>query len=207
MDRFGIMGNILAFIESVAGHWAFWIGLVLMVEPYLEGAFPSVAAWIKQLLVDDRRKRFFRVAGIIALLVAFFQAWNTQYELSQQNADRIAIKALIGQMIKEGTDLLTTYKDSEKQSDADTLTHAGTLWATKTDNLIEDAYGTGVAESWANIADLPGIASNLPTTVIKSAIRNRLHRTNELMDHVEALTVMPGFDPHHYQWRTECPDC
>src|ERR1700693_1194606 len=71
MDRFGIMGNILAFIESVAGHWAFWIGLVLMVEPYLEGAFPSVAAWIKQLLVDDRRKRFFRVAGIIALLVAF----------------------------------------------------------------------------------------------------------------------------------------
>ena len=65
------MGNIPAFIGSVAGHWAFWIGLVLMVEPYLEGAFPSVATWIKRLLVDERRKWVFRIAGIVALLVAF----------------------------------------------------------------------------------------------------------------------------------------
>jgi hypothetical protein len=61
------MGNIFAFIEAVAGHWVFWIGLALTVEPYLEGAFPAIAAWVKRLLADERRKVAFRAIGALAL--------------------------------------------------------------------------------------------------------------------------------------------
>jgi hypothetical protein len=36
------MRNVISFVEAVADHWVFWIGLVLMVDPFLEGAFPAV---------------------------------------------------------------------------------------------------------------------------------------------------------------------
>ena len=73
------MGNVATFIQAVAGHWLSWVGLLLMVEPYLEGAFPSAAACIRWLLADERRKRFFRFAGVLALLVACFQVWDDEH--------------------------------------------------------------------------------------------------------------------------------
>jgi hypothetical protein len=46
-----------------------------------------------------------------------------------------------------------------------------------------------------------------PTGLVKSWMVNRLQRANELMQRIDALSLLPGFDPNNYHWRTECPGC
>jgi hypothetical protein len=137
------MHNVVAFIEAVTGQWFFWVGIALRIEPYLEGAFPQVGNVIRRLLADGRRQKFFRVVGIVALLIAFFQAWNTQYEMVRQNDQRFAMKDLLGNIIVEGEAIVQSHKQSKEQADAYTYQHDAEKWAAKTDNLIEDVYGKG----------------------------------------------------------------
>lgn len=200
------MGNVISFVEAVADHWVFWIALVLMVEPFLEGTFPALADRIKRALPDERRKAVFRVLGVIALLIASFQAWNTQYELAHQNDDRLAMKNLIATAIVEGEQIIKSHKQSKEQSDADVYSHDASIWATKTGTMIEAAYGKGEVALFASDAGLITMNTvNYPTGLIRSLVANRLQRLNELMERVERTPIRPGFDPNNYHW--ECPDC
>jgi|GraSoi_2013_60cm_1033757.scaffolds.fasta_scaffold41935_3 hypothetical protein len=36
-----MLDNLGVFIRAVAGHWVFWIGLFLMIEPDLERVCPT----------------------------------------------------------------------------------------------------------------------------------------------------------------------
>ena len=126
------MERLVAFLTAVADRWAFWIGLLLMIEPFSESAFPVFAARIKRVLADDRRKMAFRIAGAIALFVACFQAWDEQFELAAGNVNRLAMKDLIGTAINEGAELSKTHKSSKEASDAVSYQHAAEIWATKT---------------------------------------------------------------------------
>jgi hypothetical protein len=140
----------------------------------------------------------------VALLIAFFQAWNTQYEMVRQNDQRFAMKDLLGNVIVEGEAIVQSHKQSKEQADADTYQHDAEKWATKTDNLIEDAYGKGEAAVWASNAGLTSMNTvGYPTGLIRSWVINRLQRSNELMSRVDNLPLLPGFDPHNYHWRAE----
>jgi hypothetical protein len=148
-----LMHNVIAFIIAVTGQWFFWVGTALRIEPYLEVAFPKIGDVIRRLLADGRRQTFFRVVGIMALLIAFFQAWNTQYEMVRQNEQRFAVKDLLGTAISEGEAIVASHKQSKEQADADAYRHDANKWATKTDNLVEDAYGKGEAAVFASTQD------------------------------------------------------
>jgi hypothetical protein len=135
--------TLLHLLKPSLASWFFWVGIALRIEPYLEGAFPQVGNVIRRLLADGRCQKFFRVVGIVALLIAFFQAWNTQYEMVRQNDQRFAMKDLLGNIIVEGEAIVQSHKQSKEQADAYTYQHDAEKWAAKTDNLIEDVYGKG----------------------------------------------------------------
>src|SRR5258706_14139831 len=101
--RFVMLGNLVVFFRAVADHWLFWIGLFLMIEPYLERVAPRTWEAINRHLANhpERRKKLFRIGGAIALFFACFQAWNVQYEAGVKNGDRVAMKALLSVGIKE----------------------------------------------------------------------------------------------------------
>jgi hypothetical protein len=122
------MHNVVAFIEAVAGQWFFWVGIALRIEPYLEGAFPQVGNVIRRLLADGRRQKFFRAVGIVALLIAFFQAWNTQYEMVRQNDQRFAMKDLLGNVIVEGEAIVQSHKQSKEVGHQDRQSNRGCIW-------------------------------------------------------------------------------
>jgi hypothetical protein len=74
--------GMLVFLAAVTGHWLFWIGLLLMVEPYLEGVAPRIGDRLKTLLAKrpEGRKAIFRWAGVIALFIACFQVWGEEHQ-------------------------------------------------------------------------------------------------------------------------------
>ena len=77
-----MFNNIGAFFWAVADHWLFWIGIGLMIEPYLEGGWPTTYKALKAHFAKypKRRQTNFRKAGAIALLIACYQAWNVEYQ-------------------------------------------------------------------------------------------------------------------------------
>jgi hypothetical protein len=108
----------------------------------------------------------------------------------------------------EGEALIKAHKPSKEQSDADAYSHEANLCTTKTDNLIEDAYGKGEAALWASNAGLQLFNTPAyPTGAVQSWVAARLQRSNELMPRIDTLTMLPTFDPNNYHWRTECPGC
>src|SRR5258708_21583482 len=99
-----MLHNLVLFLEAVADHWLFWIGLFLMIEPYLERVAPKTWETVTRHLAEhpERRKRLFRIVGAIALFFACFQAWNVEHKAGTENADRVVMKALISKVINEG---------------------------------------------------------------------------------------------------------
>lgn len=135
----------------------------------------------------------FRVLGVIALLIASFQAWNTQYELARQNDDRLATKDLIATAIGEDEELIKSHKQSKEQSDADVYSHDASVWATKTATMIEAAYDNGEVAVFASDAGLMTMNTiNYPTGLIRSLVANRLQRLNELTQRVESTPIRRG---------------
>ena len=109
------MADLWAFFCAVAGTWTFWFGMVLMIEPSLEGAWPRTYAASKALFAKHPKLRqtIFRRLGAILLLFACFQAWHSEYsahaELTQQmqaKRDRSAITNQLKQFYADGAVLL-----------------------------------------------------------------------------------------------------
>ena len=117
--------NFEVFIRSVADSAVFWVGLFLMIEPYLEGAAPKVSAFLKEWLDPCRRKRVFRIVGLMAIFFACFQEWNVQYEANGTNQNRFAMKALLSTSIKEGEELTRNWF---KRDDDTNFKHETNLW-------------------------------------------------------------------------------
>lgn len=85
------------FATTVADGWSFWIGFLLTIEPYLEGAAPKTWKQFRDHLSrwwPHWRPRLFRAAGIIAILVSCFQAWDYQY-LGRLKAEQNASAAFV----------------------------------------------------------------------------------------------------------------
>lgn len=199
--------NFFAFIGAVAIQWFFWIGLILMIEPYLEAVAPLVADILERFFNrrPARRQMIFRLAGALALVFACFQAWEVQYEAAGNNQNRFAMKELLHTAINEGEEL---NKDWFKRTDADAYRHEANVWANKTGHLIEDAYGRGEADVFVSDAGIISYGNpSQPELGIHSEINNRLQRLNELMSRVEVLLMRPGFNPNNYHWVTQCDAC
>jgi hypothetical protein len=199
-----MVANFGVFIRSVADSAIFWIGLFLMIEPYLEGAAPQVSAFLKRWLEPNRRKRLFRAVGLVAIFFACFQAWNVQYEANGTNQNRFAMKDLLSISIKEGEEL---GKDWFKRDDDEKFKYETNVWTNKTGQLIKAAYGDGEVAVWASDAGYINYTDGKVHTEMHNWIINRLHRTNDLMDKIDSKPMLPGFDPHNYKWVTECKGC
>jgi hypothetical protein len=78
MDEATLLARIAQFAVKIIDRWAFWVGLLLIVEPYLEGVAPTLSKQLRIWLSGKPalRSRVFRAAGVIALCVAAFQAWD-----------------------------------------------------------------------------------------------------------------------------------
>jgi hypothetical protein len=117
MDQ-NIISRFVEFIGIVARGWLFWIGLLLMVEPYLEGVAPRFYNRLNQLL-GDRRRSIFVAVGILALVISFFQAWDaqkTETKAAENTAKEFQtklderehkrqIREELGKLLKDGTQL------------------------------------------------------------------------------------------------------
>ena len=117
MDQ-NIISRFFEFIGIVARGWLFWIGLLLMVEPYLEGTAPRFYSRLNQIL-GGRRRSIFVTAGIIALVISFFQAWDaqkTEAEAARTTAKEFQtklderehkkrIREELGKLLNDGTQL------------------------------------------------------------------------------------------------------
>jgi hypothetical protein len=196
--------NFEVFIRSVADSAVFWVGLFLMIEPYLEGAAPKVSAFLKEWLDPCRRKRVFRIVGLMAIFFACFQAWNVQYEANGTNQNRFAMKALLSTSIKEGEELTRNWF---KRDDDTNFKHETNLWTNKTGQLVKAAYGEGEVAVWASDAGYTNHSDGKVHTEMYNWIINRLQRTNDLMEKVDSKPMQPRFDPNNYKWVTECSDC
>ena len=206
--------NFRLFIAAVADHWIFWVALFLMIEPYLEGATP--AAWKSLRDFFSRhptgRRRLFRLVGVLALFVATFQAWNTEYEgrIAAEGVQatgpiekRFAMKDLIGTAISEEENL---GKDWSKKDD-EPFVHDTNVWTNKVGHMIEDAYGKGEVSLWMSDAGFVSYSDGKKRTDVHNWIIHRLERLNELIKRVDTLRMTPGFDPKTYRWVETCDSC
>lgn len=68
----------MGFLFAVANHLIFWLGLVLMIEPYLEAAAP--ASWERLQMFFQKnprlRRNIFRAAGALAIIIGCFQTYD-----------------------------------------------------------------------------------------------------------------------------------
>jgi hypothetical protein len=208
------MHNFWVFIGAVADNWIFWVGLFLMIEPYLEGAAPKTFKIWRELshLYPAARRKVFRIVGVIALLTAIFQTWNAEYEgrlAAESNQvlepldKRLAMKNLISTAISEGEAL---GKDWFKKEDQPFL-HDTNVWTNKTGNMVEDAYGKGELSLWMSDAGFTNHADGKKHTDLHNWIVNRLTRLNELMKRVDSIRMVPSFDPKNYHWVEKCDGC
>lgn len=200
------MRNLITFVLAVADTWFFWIGIALMIEPFLEGAWPRFYQLVKAYFVKhpDRRRKIFRTLGIIALFFAFFQAWNAQYEAAGLNKDRVAMKALIADALNESDKLQENWWI---RTDDDQFTHETNIWINKVGSLIDDAYGKGEATAWNSDAGVSNFTDGKKHTDLHNAIANRATRLKELIPRIDSLPMREGFDPNNYHWVTECKVC
>jgi hypothetical protein len=157
------------------------------------------------------RRKLFRVVGVLALLIAVFQAWNAEYE-GRRAADasqgdpvekRMAMKDLISTAMRDGEEL---GKDWFKKDDQPFL-HDTNVWTNKVGNMVEDAYGKGELSLWMSDAGYTSYTDEKKHTELHNWIIHRLERLNELMKRVDTLRRVPGFDPKNYHWVEKCDAC
>ena len=169
----------------------------------------TISQWFKD---SPRARAILVVASILLGSVAVVATFYSQHEIvvarDSEVVRRLATKDLLSASIAEGEALIKSHKESKGQADADAYRHKANEWATKTSNLVEDAYGKAEAAVWGSDAGLTSFnIVNYPTGRILSWMINRLQRSNELIVRVDTILLLPGFDPNNYHWRTECPDC
>jgi hypothetical protein len=158
-----MFGSLGLFLSAVADHWIFWIGIFLMIEPYAEGIAPRTWGVVRTFLArhPEGRKRIFRIAGLIALFFACFQAWNSQYE-ARLNAEtlrsstaeelqkRAAMKSLLSNGINEGEAIGKDWVTKEEVA----FLQETNGWTNRMGHLIEDAYGKGEASLFMSDAGM-----------------------------------------------------
>jgi hypothetical protein len=134
------------------------------------------------------------------------RAWNTQYEIAQQNTERIEMKELIAIAVDDVKHFDTAFSVPPTKSDADKLWREANVWSRKTGYMIENAYGKGERDVFDSDAGLTLLNSvNDPTQVVRIWVGNRLQHLNNLIERADNIPLRPDFDPKTYQW--PCPDC
>jgi hypothetical protein len=211
-----MFGNLGLFLSAVADHWIFWIGILLMIEPYAEGIAPRTWGVVRGFLArhPEGRKKIFRIAGLIALFFACFQAWSSQYEARlnaearrQATAEEIqkllAMKSLISSGVKEGEDIGKDWVTKDEEA----FLHETNRWTNRIGHLIEDAYGKGEASLLMSDAGYISYSDGKKRTDIHNWIIHRLQRLNEIVPRVDSLRMQPNFDPINYHWVQDCSEC
>jgi hypothetical protein len=200
-----MLHNFGEFCWAVADHWLFWIGLFLMIEPYLERVAPRTWETISKHLANhpERRKKLFRIIGAIALFFACFQAWNVEHTKRTENADRVAMKALVSVGIKEGEALTLNYE----KKDADKFKHETNFWTNRIGHLVEEAYGEGESSLLMSDAGYISYTDGKDQTNTRNWILHRLQRLNDLIPRVDTLPLQSSFDAKNYHWADKCAEC
>jgi hypothetical protein len=156
------------------------------------------------LLLQDRpnSKRIsfgiFVLFGIISMFGTFNSIHESKVAADAEKDKRIAMKDLLGAAINDCA-ALNVKKRTESQEDVDAYANDAGVLATKTRNLIAQAYGEGEANLFMNDAGISTMASpGHPNVLMRSEMIARIQRLNELITRVDTITMRPDFDPRNY---------
>ena len=109
------------------------------------------------------------------------------------------MKNLLGVAISE-CKLLIVKPRTESQDDSNAYINEGNAWIIKTVDLIEQAYGKGEAELFTSSAGIEIFNSRgHPNVLTRSEMVARSQRLGELIQRVDTISMLPGFDPRNYQ--------
>jgi hypothetical protein len=143
-------------------------------------------------------------ALLVSITSATFTGFNylksNPFELNQKH---IATKNLIGVAISEGEDITKDWSTK----DPDKFRKEANLWTNRIGHLVEDAYGKGEASLLMSDAGYISYSDGKKQTGISNWIVHRLQRLNELLTRIDSLPMQPDFDPKHYRWAEQCPEC
>jgi hypothetical protein len=169
----------------------------------IAGINTIISLVIGQYFKDNPRWRIALVIASVALIglgvgASFYSQHQIEVSANVEKEKRIAMKDVLGGAINECASL-NVKKRTESQEDVDAYANDAGELATKTRNLIAQAYGEGEANLFMNDAGIPGMASpGHPNVLMRSEMIARIQRLNELISRVDTITMRPGFDPRNY---------
>jgi hypothetical protein len=159
----------------------------------------NVSLVFSQFFKDSRKIALVTISclfGVIAIFGAFYSAYESGVATKAKSQKRLAMKNLLGSAIETGVSL-TAKQRTESESDANAFKSDAEAWATRTYQLIEDAYGKGEAKRFCDNAGITIYRSGPqhPSVLANSWMSARIQRLNELMPRVETIVMVSDFDP------------
>lgn len=160
--------------------------------------------FISQVFKDNPRARIVLVVISVGLSVlavggTFYSQYQIVSSAKAQNEERIAMKNLLGAAINE-CGALNAKQRTENEDDANAYINEGSAWIAKVSDLINRAYGQGEVDIFKSDAGIviygtPGH----PNVRTRSEIVARAQRLNDLIQRVDTISMLPGFDPRNYK--------
>jgi hypothetical protein len=198
-----MISRLLDFLLAVAEHGFFWIGLALMIEPYLEGFAPNSWKKLQAFLArkPQRRQHVFGVVGALAIIFGCFQAFDeVKSQLRQANekleqiSQRTAIKDRLQQFYVDVGPLIERPLPKDiSEEDFNKYVDETTSWMNKTAHWIETHMGVPARERFL---DLTGMQFGRYLSAINDRHNSILANLTRLRVNLRALIESSAWDQH-----------
>jgi hypothetical protein len=200
------LSRVWDYASAVAAYWQFWVAAAFMLERSLERFFPKFWSSVDPYLTPARRRKVFLWIAAIAFFYANFRVYDDVSALRKtqvENADYrdqkektlLAVKGVLGAAISAGEQLIVDWSKADEKE----LESNANAWATKADDFVLAAFGSGEQALFRSDAGYIFYGGGSRVSTIRNWVDGRLRRLNDLLQRSSSLPLQKDFDVEKFR--------